>query len=165
MGSFEVDRLVESPLDLARLYDLTRRPLYRRALSWLRDPAAAEDAVHSVFVRIAQRGVEGVVDPEVYLHVALRHEIERRSLAQDSFGSDGLEWVIARDPHDAAAAERVNHALAQLPANQREVVVLHVYGELTFARIAALLETSPNTIASRFRYAKERLSELLDEAD
>jgi len=151
-------------LDLARLYDLTSRPLYRRALSWLRDPASAEDAVHSVFVRIAQRGLEGLVDPEAYLHVALRHEIERRSKARECFGSDGLDLVIARDPHDVVAADRVNRALTRLPADQREVVVLHVFGEMTFVRIAALLETSPNTIASRFRYAKERLAEMLDES-
>lgn len=152
-------------MDLARLYDLTSRPLYRRALSWLHDAAAAEDAVHSVFVRVAQRGLEGVSDPEAYLHAALRHEIERRSKVRECIGSDGLDLVLARDPHDAAAAERVNRALARLSADQREVVVLHVYGEMTFARIAALLETSPNTIASRFRYAKERLFELLDETD
>ena len=38
---------------------------------------------------------------------------------------------------------------------------LKVYESLTFSQIAALLEISTNTAASRYRYAMEKLRELL----
>jgi len=40
-----------------------------------------------------------------------------------------------------------------LPDEQREVVILKIWNELTFAEIAQILEISQNTAASRYRYA------------
>jgi DNA-directed RNA polymerase specialized sigma24 family protein len=57
----------------------------------------------------------------------------------------------------------VENALAALPARQREVVVLKVYEGRTFGEIARLLNISPNTAASRYRYALEKLRPLLEE--
>jgi RNA polymerase sigma-70 factor (ECF subfamily) len=44
-----------------------------------------------------------------------------------------------------------------LPCEQREVVLLKIDGELTFAQIAVVMGTSINTAASRYRYALEKL--------
>ena len=41
--------------------------------------------------------------------------------------------------------------------DQREVIALKVDGGLTFAEVAACLGVSPNTAASRYRYALEKL--------
>ena len=40
---------------------------------------------------------------------------------------------------------------------QREVIVLKIWGDLTFAQIAQTLGESINTVASRYRYALEAL--------
>jgi DNA-directed RNA polymerase specialized sigma24 family protein len=48
-------------------------------------------------------------------------------------------------------------AVASLPGEQREVIALKIDGGLTFAEIAAVTGTSPNTAASRYRYALEKL--------
>ena len=42
-------------------------------------------------------------------------------------------------------------ALQKLPPEQREVIVLKIWGEFTFAEIANSLNESPNTVASRYR--------------
>jgi RNA polymerase sigma-70 factor (ECF subfamily) len=55
---------------------------------------------------------------------------------------------------DAALLES---ALRELPPEQREVVVLRVWGGLTFAEIATALDQSINTVTSRHRYALEAL--------
>ena len=47
----------------------------------------------------------------------------------------------------------VETALRRLPAEQREVLVLKIWGDLTFEQIAGQLTISPNTAASRYRYA------------
>jgi RNA polymerase sigma-70 factor (ECF subfamily) len=49
----------------------------------------------------------------------------------------------------------------QLPSEQREVVVLKIWGGLTFAQIAEQLELSAHTAASRYRYALSKLRESL----
>ena len=61
------------------------------------------------------------------------------------------------DPRLAALAR----SLPSLPAEQREVVVLKVWGDLTFEQIGEQLQISPNTAASRWRYAMEALRRLI----
>lgn len=48
-------------------------------------------------------------------------------------------------------------ALKKLPPEQREVVVMKIWGELKFEEIAKELNISQNTAASRYRYALEGL--------
>jgi RNA polymerase sigma-70 factor (ECF subfamily) len=48
-------------------------------------------------------------------------------------------------------------AIHTLPVEQRDVVALKIDGELTFGEIGAALGISPNTAASRYRYALEKL--------
>ena len=43
--------------------------------------------------------------------------------------------------------------MERLPNEQREVVILKIWNELTFAEIGSVLEISQNTAASRYRYA------------
>lgn len=53
-------------------------------------------------------------------------------------------------------------ALASLPTEQREVIALKIDGGLTFAHIAEILNISPNTAASRYRYALQKLRQALE---
>ncbi|MGV3533859.1 MAG: sigma factor-like helix-turn-helix DNA-binding protein, partial [Chthoniobacteraceae bacterium] len=46
---------------------------------------------------------------------------------------------------------------ARLPDEQREVVVLRIWGELTFAQVAETVGVSINTVAARYRYGLEAL--------
>ena len=68
----------------------------------------------------------------------------------------GTAWF---DPplRDYAAESNLRQSLVALPEDQRQVVVLHVWGELTFSEIADVLNVSPNTAASRYRYALAKL--------
>ncbi len=52
-------------------------------------------------------------------------------------------------------------ALESLPREQREVLVMKIWNELTFAEIAQALEISQNTAASRYRYALGALKKTL----
>lgn len=52
-----------------------------------------------------------------------------------------------------------------LPVEQREVIALKVWEEMTFAQIAAIVKASPNTVASRYRYGIEKLRGWLQEED
>jgi RNA polymerase sigma factor (sigma-70 family) len=56
----------------------------------------------------------------------------------------------------------VTCALAQLPQEQRQVVVLHVLGPLRFREIARQTSVSINTVQSRYRYGLAKLQSLLN---
>ena len=61
----------------------------------------------------------------------------------------------------ARIAQLVRRALGKLPPPQAEVVVLKIWEEMTFAEIGEVLGQSPNTAASRYRYALQKLSQHL----
>ena len=59
----------------------------------------------------------------------------------------------------------IEGALHRIPEDQREVLVLKIWGELTFEQIGRELGLSPNTAASRYRYALAALRQELAAAD
>ena len=56
----------------------------------------------------------------------------------------------------------IHNALGQVPFEQREVIVLHVHGDMKFKEIAQLQGVSIKTIQSRYRYGLEKLRSLID---
>jgi len=56
-------------------------------------------------------------------------------------------------------------SLADLPPEQREVIVLKIWHEYTFEEIGKLLEISPNTAAGRYRYGLQKLKHFLKDPD
>lgn len=59
-------------------------------------------------------------------------------------------------------ADTVRRILKSLPQSQYEVVILKHWEDLTFAEIAEALGLSQNTVASRYRYAMEKLQRSLE---
>jgi histidinol dehydrogenase len=55
-------------------------------------------------------------------------------------------------------------AIAALPLEQREAIVLRIWGGLTFAEAARTLDENINTVAARYRAALAKLRHLLPEA-
>lgn len=149
--------------DLSAIYDRLGARLFRHALAWTRCRASAEDAVHAAFAKLLQSRT-APRDVDAYLHVAVRREasrLETRTGRTTSLDAVDDPLVEPRPGAALESAEAVRRALALLPPDQREVVVLHVFEELTFARIAELCAVSPNTVAARYRYARRRLEEEL----
>lgn len=157
------------PAAYAALYARLARRLLRVAGAMLQDAAEAEDAVHDLFVALA-RGRERlayVEDLDAYVFASLRHAIAART---DRRRFERRHWerlasipVTAAQSADAADEGEVSAALGALPPEQREIVVMKIDGGLTFAQIAQALSISPNTAASRYRYAMEKLRKLLED--
>jgi RNA polymerase sigma-70 factor (ECF subfamily) len=151
---------------LADAYDRYAARLYGYLVSVLRDMQDAEDALQEVFCKLAARGAFwGISDPERYLFRAAHNEARRR-LASNRRGHL-LPKIVGRgesvqpqltDRHEHAVIER---SLADLPAEQAEVIHLKIYERMTFERIGRLVRCSTNTAASRYRYACEKLRKVL----
>ena len=63
----------------------------------------------------------------------------------------------ADDPDEQLFRQELAEALGELPAEQRAVVHLKLWEGLTFEEIAAVLDLSANTAASRYRYGLDKL--------
>lgn len=102
------------------------------------------------------------VDARAYLFACVRNAVlndVKERVRHVELEPDSA-WFIPPD-RDHSAERNVRRALQSLPEDQRQTVVLHIWGELTFAEIAEVLNVSPNTAASRYRYALEKLRELV----
>lgn len=156
----------------ADVYDRFADRLLATAWGLLGNRADAEDTVQDVFVALARsRASRGEVrNLTAYLFAALRHEAARRRRrpAPGPLDDRVLEAPAAAPAEGLVAAERtrqLENAMQSLPAEQREVIALKIDGGLTFADIAAVLDISPNTAASRYRYALARLRDRLEGRD
>ncbi len=124
----------------------------------------AQDAIHQAFLKLLEDDkLRQAKDVKAYLFACVRNaalndaRVRGRNVA---LADEELAWF---EPPSRDYAEEANlrRALAELPDDQREVTVLHVWGEFTFAQIADLLSISANTAASRYRYALARLREVM----
>jgi RNA polymerase sigma-70 factor, ECF subfamily len=138
------------------LYDHYAAALYRVLTAILGINADAEDALQEVFVRLAQGRAKRIHNLRAYLFTAARNEActilrgrgrERPLEVTDSLAQGG----------DNLAAGEMQSLLQRLPVQQREVIAMKIYEEMTFAEIAKIVKASPNTVASRYRYGIERL--------
>src|SRR5262245_23032047 len=149
----------------AALYDEFAPALFGTAARLLGSREEAEDAVHDVFVALvrARRSLAGVENLRAYLFAALRRACAGRRRRGRTVPIESVPEPAAAEPPEAGRSARLERALRSLPPEQREVVALKIDGGLTFAEVAAVLGVGPNTAASRYRYALERLRAALGE--
>jgi RNA polymerase sigma-70 factor (ECF subfamily) len=158
---------------LSRIYDKYREDLLRLATSLLNDISSAEDIVQDVFVSFAQSHelfrLTGTLKGYLATCVAnrsrnrnrddLRHRTveldDTKEVFTDSKTPD--EWIICSEE-----LKKLSSAIAQLPYEQREAIVLHLQGDMKFKQIAKFRNVSIRTIQSRYRYGLDKLRSLLN---
>jgi len=157
---------------LRRIYEKYLDSMLTLAMGLLNDRAAAEDVVHDVFVSFASLGpgfrlrgrLSGYLATSVVNRVRDRRRRLRRQIAASSRRSEPARESV--EPHRAASfaeqAAKLNEAVAQLPAEQREVVLLRLKADMKFREIAKLQQVSINTVVGRYRYGLNRLRSTLN---
>lgn len=159
---------------LARLYDKYERYLLTVACGLVNDVHAAEDILQDFFVSLAAGPEKVSLNGNFKAYMATcvanltKNSLKRRAIAPASLSDEQTETCTSNTPCPAQTAisneltAAINEALAKLPYEQREVVILHFYAGLKFTQIAKASDTSVNTIQSRYRYGMEKLRSLLD---
>jgi len=150
---------------LELIWDQHASQLLGYLMSILNSRTDAEDVLQDVMVQIARKH-QAVARAEAlapYLFRMARNQamdfIRRRQRVPEA-NPDLDRWLAANaeaSAYDDDQLRLAHNALQQLPEEQRAVVVLKIYQDRTFREIAELLELSENTVASRYRYAMEKL--------
>jgi RNA polymerase sigma-70 factor (ECF subfamily) len=144
--------------DVRRLYDQHGPALVAYARGFVPDAAAAEDVVHQVFLCLLSAGIAMPDAPVAYVYRAVRNgALNTRRSSSRLMELDARSSVFRHRGGDQEAALALEKALAELPEEQREVVVMRMWGGLTLEEIGAAVGVPLNTVASRYRYALEKL--------
>jgi RNA polymerase sigma-70 factor (ECF subfamily) len=157
---------------LCRIYEKYENYMLTLAVSLLNDIGSAEDVVHDVFVSFAQSAEKLRLDGNLkgYLTTCVANLARDRIRAKhrQAIGTDEAKPLIS-DFNDSLQSligdeqlQRLGYAMAQVPYEQREVIILHLRGGMTFKAIAKSQNLSINTIQSRYRYGLDKLRSLLD---
>ncbi|HZD96359.1 MAG TPA: RNA polymerase sigma factor, partial [Candidatus Sulfotelmatobacter sp.] len=142
------------------LYQQHGPALLAYGTSLLGDVAASEDVLHQLFLRLLAMK-ELPEDARPYLFKAMRNRclnILRGNARLAPLNEQ--EWLVKPAGMIEAGLE-VERAIREILPEQREVVVMRIWGGMTLAEIASVLDIPLNTVASRYRYALERLRGLL----
>jgi len=132
------------------------------ARQWVQSAADAEDIVQDAFVKFWRRNHD--IDNRGLLYSAVRSlalDFIRRDARRARREATALAEVdSAIEPHfelEDDTQSALAAAVESLPRDQREVLVLKIWNDLTFSEIAGALGISQNTAASRYRYALSNL--------
>ncbi len=129
--------------------------------------------MHDVFVRFAQSADQFKIKGSLkaYLRTCVVNGVRNKlradqvrsyvelsdaePITSDQNGSD--QWAILREE-----SIKIGNALVQVPFEQKEVVVLHLHGDMKFREIASLQDVSLKTVQSRYRYGLDKLRSILN---
>src|ERR1039458_1276377 len=149
--------------------------LYRVAYSVLRNAADAEDAVQEAFVRVLRHRdtLHEVRDQRVWLiRIVWNVVLDRKRRMKTRPETDDVAELARVLPAGglnaeecAAAAQhhaRVLACVEQLPAKERQVLMLSAFEELTSVEIASVLGITESSARSRLFRARNLMAGLLE---
>jgi RNA polymerase sigma-70 factor, ECF subfamily len=119
--------------------------------SWGRQPDGSPPPLALVFATIRRRAID------------LARSEDRRSDRELRVAEDTNHIWFDSGVEDRERDRLLQKAMSGILDIYREVVILKVWGELTFAEIAEALDIPANTAASRYRYGLEELRKLTKE--
>ena len=158
---------------LSRIYEKYVNRLLSLAMGLLNDPYEAEDVVQDVFVSFAKSagsfGLKGSL--KAYLAQSVinraRDRLRCGRASQRRMGKYAtVDSDLGEADHSLVYSERceqLSRALAELPYEQREAVLLKVKQGMTLKEIARLQSVSVSTAHGRYRYGLDKLRALLND--
>ncbi len=154
--------------------------IYSSIYMFTKDRELADDLFQDVFIKIIDTLRKGKYNHEgKFLQWALRisynmcvdqfRRSKRRTKVSATETFDIFDVLESDDPNRETSMirdqtyDRVRTLVDMLPAEQREVVILRHYGDMSFKEIACLTDVSINTALGRMRYALINIRKLVDE--
>ncbi|MCC5840181.1 MAG: RNA polymerase sigma factor [Opitutales bacterium] len=135
-----------------------------------RHPRDAEDLLQEACIRVWRESGGGeAVPPLAHFFRALRHTAidaarreDRRARREQVAGAQEEPLALFQCPLEQNERRAsIEAALGELPEDQRNVLVLKIWGEQSFEDVATILDIPAGTAASRYRYALSNLRKIL----
>lgn len=162
----------QSPESWETIYREHRQALFAIAYSVLGCEQMAEDAIHEAFVSI-YRTNQSPIEEVAYVFTSVRNsaiDMSRRTKRvrqiHETIFNGHIPPAIDSSADRPTLLDRerdliLRQAIDQLPSEQREVVILKTFADLTFEQIAMITATPTKTLATRYRRALARLEQQL----
>jgi RNA polymerase sigma-70 factor (ECF subfamily) len=158
---------------LRRIYEKYKDCLFKTAAALLYDKNGIEDVVHDVFVTFAKNvgnfKLSGSLKGYLAICVANRSRDKNRTFHRwqnNNLDKAEQERFHRNRPEDNVIGNelvtKLELAMAQLPLEQREIIILHLLSDMRFRQIAKSKGVSVNTIISRYRYGMEKLRSIFN---
>jgi RNA polymerase sigma-70 factor (ECF subfamily) len=158
----------KDPDALGEVYDRYRRAVWSVAMSVTRADHLAQEAVQEIFIRAwnAAASYDPSRDLGPWLMTIARHaslDLVRRELRPTRGGHEAETDVVVEEPgiDQAWVSWEIQEALGRLTADEREIVRLSFFEDLTHAQVAERLGVPIGTVKSRSHRAHRRLAEFL----
>jgi RNA polymerase sigma factor (sigma-70 family) len=157
--------------ETARLYEKYSRQLYRYCLARLRSPEEAEDAVQNTFIRVhgaLSKGTKPTFEAawlyKIAHNVCLTRVEVRSRRSEHELSTDFDELDVAAPELESDALIGLEAALASMPKNLRDVILLREWQGLSYAEIADSLDTSVSAVETLIFRARRHLASALQPA-
>ncbi|MEO5890086.1 MAG: sigma-70 family RNA polymerase sigma factor [Ferruginibacter sp.] len=154
---------------LSTLVTRYKSKLYTSIYLLVKDKYLAEDMFQDVFIRVIDKLKNGHYTEEgkflpwimrIAHNMCLDHfrKVKRLPVIKTSDDVDIFEMLnfsvksVEEKMIAGESRERVRKMLDMLPEDQREIIIMRHYADLTFKEIAALKDISINTALGRMRY-------------
>jgi RNA polymerase sigma factor (sigma-70 family) len=150
-----------SPQQVGEWFETEAGPMVLYARQWL-DAGQAEDVVQEAFLRLMQQ-TNPPDQAKAWLYRAVRNlalnrlrSIGRRRCREEQLADETPAWFES-DPGVGIDARQAEAALRRLPAEERELVTLRIWGGLPLDQIASILGWSTATVFRRYRNVLQQL--------
>ncbi|NNE30004.1 MAG: sigma-70 family RNA polymerase sigma factor [Saprospiraceae bacterium] len=157
-----------------------RQKIYTSIYLFVKDHAQAEDIFQEVFIKIIDTLRKGKYNHEgKFVQWAMRisynmcvdqfRRNKRRPKVNSTETFDIFDVIQSKDANaeqrimQSQTHAKVRQLVDMLPPEQREVVILRHYAEMSFKEIAALTRVSINTALGRMRYALINIRKMIEE--
>ena len=156
--------------------------IYTSIYLFVKDTALAEDIFQEVFIKIIDTLRKGKYNHEgKFVQWALRisynmcvdyfRRSKRRPKVSPTETFDIFDVLQNPEPNaeqtiiKSQTHDKIRSLVDQLPAEQREVVILRHYADMSFKEIAKLTRVSINTALGRMRYALINIRKMVEERE
>jgi RNA polymerase sigma factor (sigma-70 family) len=156
---------------LGTLFERHHRSIYQYALQLTRSPAASEDLVQDVFLKVLQKAssFRGEGSCKAWIFNVARNitfdylrRVDQRSTVADEDDENAVRLVDHRSSEQVAAAEQnltlVARALAEIPAAAHEVIWLGRFVFEDYDELAAALGCTVSAARVRMHRAMQQLN-------
>jgi len=165
---------------LSMLVNRHKDKMFTAIYMLIRDRSLADDILQDTFVKIVSTLKSGKYNEEgKFIQWAMRiarnlvidhfRKAKKMPTISDSEGNDVFDYINVYEENQEERVirnekeDKIRRLIEELPSEQREVLVLRHYAELSFKEISELTNVSINTALGRMRYALNNLRKLIEQ--